>query len=315
MYANRGQCGRTCTQEQSGRGGCGERPIDGDCATEAWPFCRLDGSTQNSLRQSIVDAFNAPKSKSFVFLLSSKAGGCGLNLIGANRIVLFDPAWNPATDRQAMARVWRDGQKKQVYIYRMLSTGTVEERIFQRQILKEEVAKAVVDREDDRRSSSMGSGGRHFSPNELRKLFAAPKDTICDTYDLISQLKLAKTPGKRGNVTMKKKMKRGKVRAKAKEIELSDSDSNFADLLDENSTSSHSDDSDDSNNSDNDSGDDGDGKASARRMFLFPMYRGPSSVKDTVLRNVIEAGEDNNLVTFVRTESIYPGGGGAERTG
>ena len=114
---------------------------------------------------------------------------------------------------------------------------------------------------------------------------------------------------------MKKKMKRGKVRAKAKEIELSDSDSNFADLLDENSTSSHSDDSDDSNNSDNDSGDDGDGKAAARRMFLFPMYRGPSSVKDTVLRNVIEAGEDNNLVTFVRTESIYPGGGGAERTG
>lgn len=49
-------------------------------------------------------------------MLSSKAGGCGLNLIGANRLVMFDPDWNPANDDQAMARVWRDGQKKQVSI-------------------------------------------------------------------------------------------------------------------------------------------------------------------------------------------------------
>jgi DNA repair and recombination RAD54-like protein len=70
-------------------------------------------------------------------MLSSKAGGCGLNLIGANRLVMFDPDWNPASkytsskeifsinilidDDQAMARVWRDGQKKQCYIYRLIS--------------------------------------------------------------------------------------------------------------------------------------------------------------------------------------------------
>jgi hypothetical protein len=53
-------------------------------------------------------------------MLSSKAGGCGLNLIGANRLVMFDPDWNPANDEQAMARVWRDGQKKHTYIYRLL---------------------------------------------------------------------------------------------------------------------------------------------------------------------------------------------------
>ena len=53
----------------------------------------------------------------FLFMLSSKAGGCGLNLIGANRLVMFDPDWNPANDDQAMARVWRDGQKKQVNKY------------------------------------------------------------------------------------------------------------------------------------------------------------------------------------------------------
>ena len=54
-------------------------------------------------------------------MLSSKAGGCGLNLIGANRLVMFDPDWNPANDEQAMARVWRDGQRKECFIYRLLA--------------------------------------------------------------------------------------------------------------------------------------------------------------------------------------------------
>jgi hypothetical protein len=57
-------------------------------------------------------------------MLSSKAGGCGLNLIGANRLVMFDPDWNPANDDQAMARVWRDGQKKRCFVYRFISTGS-----------------------------------------------------------------------------------------------------------------------------------------------------------------------------------------------
>ena len=55
-----------------------------------------------------------------VFLLSSKAGGVGLNLIGANHLILFDPDWNPANDEQAMARVWRSGQQKKVFLYRIL---------------------------------------------------------------------------------------------------------------------------------------------------------------------------------------------------
>jgi hypothetical protein len=68
----------------------------------------------------VVDKFNDPMGSDFIFMLSSKAGGCGLNLIGANRLVMFDPDWNPANDDQAMARVWRDGQRKQCYIYRFL---------------------------------------------------------------------------------------------------------------------------------------------------------------------------------------------------
>lgn len=73
----------------------------------------------------LLSCFFPSQSPDFVFMLSSKAGGCGLNLIGANRLVMFDPDWNPANDEQAMARVWRDGQKKTCYIYRLLSVRMV----------------------------------------------------------------------------------------------------------------------------------------------------------------------------------------------
>ncbi len=141
-------------------------------------------------------------------MLSSKAGGCGLNLIGANRLVMFDPDWNPANDEQAMARVWRDGQKKTCYIYRLLSvrdvsqitpevsqtictkslllaslflfsslgqTGTIEEKILQRQAHKKALSSCVVDEEQDVE--------RHFSLGELRELFSLNEDTVSDTHD------------------------------------------------------------------------------------------------------------------------------------
>ena len=107
------------------------------CAYERWPCCKLDGSCSIKKRTKMVDEINDPKGNLFAFLLSSKAGGCGLNLVGANRLVLFDPDWNPANDKQAAARVWRDGQKKRVYIYRMLCAGSIEEKVFERQLSKE----------------------------------------------------------------------------------------------------------------------------------------------------------------------------------
>ncbi|KAF8491680.1 hypothetical protein BU17DRAFT_72655 [Hysterangium stoloniferum] len=80
---------------------------------ERYGYVRLDGGMAITKRQKYVDQFNDPERSEFVFLLSSKAGGCGINLIGANRLILFDPDWNPAADQQALARVWRDGQKKE----------------------------------------------------------------------------------------------------------------------------------------------------------------------------------------------------------
>ncbi|RXG73432.1 DNA repair and recombination protein RAD54B [Armadillidium vulgare] len=115
------------------------------CKRYSYAFLRLDGSTPSSKRQNIVDRFNSPYCKELVFLLSSKAGGVGLNLIGASRILLFDIDWNPATDLQAMSRVWRDGQTKSVYIYRLILAGSIEEKMFQRQVCKQGISGSVVD--------------------------------------------------------------------------------------------------------------------------------------------------------------------------
>ena len=107
------------------------------CVQEGWKCCKLDGSCSIKKRTKMVEDFNDPRGGLFAFLLSSKAGGCGLNLIGGNRLVLFDPDWNPANDKQAAARVWRDGQKKKCYLYRMVCAGSIEEKVFERQLSKE----------------------------------------------------------------------------------------------------------------------------------------------------------------------------------
>ncbi|XP_039172560.1 protein CHROMATIN REMODELING 25 [Eucalyptus grandis] len=136
------------------------------CRERRYPYLRLDGSTTISKRQKLVNRFNDPSKDEFVFLLSSKAGGCGLNLIGGNRLVLFDPDWNPANDKQAAARVWRDGQKKRVYIYRFLSAGTIEEKVYQRQISKEGLQKVI-----QQETSTLAAEGNCLSTEELRDLF------------------------------------------------------------------------------------------------------------------------------------------------
>ncbi len=140
-----------------------------------WGHFRLDGTMNPTKRQKLVDQFNDPEGAEFVFLLSSKAGGCGLNLIGANRLVLFDPDWNPASDQQALARVWRDGQKKSCFVYRFIGTGSIEEKILQRQSHKQTLSSCVVDDAQD--------AARHFSGDNLRELFLLKNNTLCDTHD------------------------------------------------------------------------------------------------------------------------------------
>ncbi|XP_072023954.1 LOW QUALITY PROTEIN: DNA repair and recombination protein RAD54-like [Amphiura filiformis] len=144
------------------------------CRHRRYQYVRLDGTMSIKKRAKIVERFNNPVNPEFVFMLSSKAGGCGLNLIGANRLVMFDRT-ESANDDQAMARIWRDGQKKECFIYRLLSTGSIEEKIFQRQAHKKALSSCVVDNEENVE--------RHFSLEELRSLFKLKEDTISDTHD------------------------------------------------------------------------------------------------------------------------------------
>ncbi|CAM9661196.1 unnamed protein product, partial [Hapterophycus canaliculatus] len=183
--------------------------LGGLAERNAWGFLRLDGGTPTNARQSMVDRFNkAPPRDLFLFFLSAKAGGVGLNLVGANRIVLFDSDWNPATDDQAMARVWRLGQTKEVSMYRLLSTGTLEEKIYQRQIFKGALYDLIHESNDPskedgqgRRERRAGSDGgdsnpaagaakgpgaqssRGFSQEELKELFVLKTGTKSDTFD------------------------------------------------------------------------------------------------------------------------------------
>ncbi|KAJ5682864.1 DsDNA-dependent ATPase (Rad54b) [Penicillium macrosclerotiorum] len=141
------------------------------------PFLRLDGSTPAQKRQPLVDDFNRlPAESCFAFLLSAKAGGTGLNLIGASRLILFDVDWNPATDIQAMARIHRDGQKHHCRIYRVILKGSLEEKIWQRQVTKIGLADSVMEHKDS---------VAQFSTAELRDLFRLDEESKCQTHELL----------------------------------------------------------------------------------------------------------------------------------
>lgn len=107
------------------------------------PFVYLDGSTQNKKRQGLINEFNNnPEQK--IFLCSLKAGGIGINLTAANYVIIYDPWWNPAVEQQAMDRVYRLGQKKDVFVYKLLARGSVEEKILTLQEQKKDLLKKVI---------------------------------------------------------------------------------------------------------------------------------------------------------------------------
>jgi len=118
-------------------------------------YCRLDGQTDHDLRTEYIDAFNAPGSDKFLFLLSTRAGGLGINLQTADTVILFDSDWNPQVDLQAQDRAHRIGQKKQVHIYRLLTADTIEEKILERAELKLRMDAVVI------------QGGRADSSNKI----------------------------------------------------------------------------------------------------------------------------------------------------
>ncbi|KAK4152663.1 SNF2 family N-terminal domain-containing protein [Chaetomidium leptoderma] len=139
-------------------------------------YLRMDGKTPVKLRQSLVDQFNTDPELD-IFLLTTKVGGLGVNLTGANRVIIFDPDWNPSTDVQARERAWRLGQKKEVTIYRLMTAGTIEEKIYHRQIFKQFLSNKVL--KDPKQQTT-------FNLSDMHDLFSLSsyEDGVTETSEL-----------------------------------------------------------------------------------------------------------------------------------
>ncbi|KAI0337673.1 hypothetical protein BDW22DRAFT_1339232 [Trametopsis cervina] len=111
--------------------------LDFHLRSQGLEHVRLDGNVKQGDRMPLIDKFNEDP-EVFIFLISTLAGGTGLNLTGANKVVIFDPNWNPAHDLQAMDRAYRFGQTRNVSVYRLLAAGSVEELIYARQVYKQQ---------------------------------------------------------------------------------------------------------------------------------------------------------------------------------
>ncbi|CCK72909.1 chromatin-remodeling ATPase ISW1 KNAG_0M00560 [Huiozyma naganishii CBS 8797] len=114
------------------------------CYFRDYEYCRIDGSTAHEDRIEAIDEYNAPDSKKFIFLLTTRAGGLGINLTSADIVVLYDSDWNPQADLQAMDRAHRIGQKKQVKVFRFVTDNSVEEKILERATQKLRLDQLVI---------------------------------------------------------------------------------------------------------------------------------------------------------------------------
>ena len=111
-----------------------------------YKYCRIDGNTTHEDREAGIDSYNAENSEKFCFLLSTRAGGLGINLQTADTVILYDSDWNPQADLQAQDRAHRIGQKKPVQVYRLATENTIEEKIVERAQQKLKLDAMVVQR-------------------------------------------------------------------------------------------------------------------------------------------------------------------------
>ncbi|XP_023138230.2 DNA excision repair protein ERCC-6-like 2 isoform X1 [Amphiprion ocellaris] len=162
--------------------------LESYCMAEGLDFSRLDGSTKSKERVQIVKDFNSSTHINLC-LVSTMAGGLGLNFVGANVVVLFDPTWNPANDLQAIDRAYRIGQCRDVNVLRLISLGTVEEVIYLRQIYKQQLQSSVVGKESARRyfEAVQGHGVHKGELFGLKNLFRLQTQGTCLTRQVLER--------------------------------------------------------------------------------------------------------------------------------
>ena len=212
---------------------------------------KIDGSIKAKERQNAIDRFNDPKKKREVFLLSTKAGGLGINLTSANVVVIFDSDWNPQNDVQATARAHRIGQSQEVQVYRLITTRTYEAEMFERASKKLGLDQAIF----------MGGAFQHtkddplaeednlkkLNKNEIETLLkkgimgliedqegeGAGKQAHQDIEEILENARIAKYSLINGTYTFSKST----FVAKGTDVELNVNDPNFWDIVFQNSES------------------------------------------------------------------------------
>ncbi|KAL8146962.1 protein CHROMATIN REMODELING 8 [Apium graveolens] len=146
-----------------------------------YTYRRMDGITPVRQRMTLIDEFNN-SDEVFIFILTTKVGGLGTNLTGANRVIIFDPDWNPSTDMQARERAWRIGQTKDVTVFRLITRGTIEEKVYHRQIYKHFLTNKILKNPQQK---------RFFKSRDMKDLFILTDDGehgFTETSSIFSQL-------------------------------------------------------------------------------------------------------------------------------
>ncbi|XP_053727956.1 DNA excision repair protein ERCC-6-like 2 isoform X2 [Synchiropus splendidus] len=162
--------------------------LESYCMAEGLEYSRLDGNTKSKERIQIVKEFNCSPHVNLC-LVSTMAGGLGLNFVGANVVVLFDPTWNPANDLQAIDRAYRIGQCRDVTVFRLISLGTVEEVIYLRQVYKQQLQSSVMGKESSRRyfEAVQGDGVRKGELFGIKNLFRLQIQGTCLTRKILER--------------------------------------------------------------------------------------------------------------------------------
>ncbi|KAH8826323.1 P-loop containing nucleoside triphosphate hydrolase protein [Flagelloscypha sp. PMI_526] len=151
------------------------------CLFRQYQYCRIDGGTAHDERISAIDEYNRPGSSKFIFLLTTRAGGLGINLTSADIVVLYDSDWNPQADLQAMDRAHRIGQTKQVYVFRFITEDSVEERMLERAAQKLRLDQLVI--QQGRGGDSKSKSKIAADKDELLNMITAGAEKIVNSTD------------------------------------------------------------------------------------------------------------------------------------
>lgn len=145
------------------------------CFFREYEYCRIDGSTSHEDRINAIDEYNKPDSSKFIFLLTTRAGGLGINLTSADIVVLYDSDWNPQADLQAMDRAHRIGQRKQVHVFRFVTENAIEEKVIERAAQKLRLDQLVI---QQGRSSSKNTAIGNTNDDLLSMIQFGAKDVF-----------------------------------------------------------------------------------------------------------------------------------------